>query len=71
MHSDWKEVSSGVLQGSVLNPVLFSLFINDLDRNLINEVLKFGDDRSTKVWGRVDNVENVRKMHEDLNRLSL
>ena len=69
VHSDWKEVSSGVPQGSILGPVLFSIFINDLDSNLINEVLKFADD--TKVWGRVDSVEDVSKMQEDLNRLGL
>ena len=69
MHSDWKEVSSGLPQGSILGPVLFSIFINDLDRNLMNEVLKFVDD--TKVWGRVDSVEDVSKMQEDLNRLGL
>src|SRR5437867_6276867 len=69
VHSDWKEVTSGVPQGSILGPILFSIFINDLERNLMNDVLKFADD--TKVWGKVDNVEDVSKMQEDLNRLGL
>ena len=35
----------------------------------MNDVLKFADD--TKVWRKVDNVEDVSKMPEDLNRICL
>jgi len=66
-YSEWKKVSSGVPQGSILGPVLFSIFINDLDRSLMNDVLKFADD--TKVWGRVDNAEDVSRLQEDLKTL--
>ena len=49
--SPWKEVASGVPQGSVLGPLLFLFFINDIDECASSRVLKFADD--TKVFRRL------------------
>ena len=64
--SNWKSVLSGVPQGSVLGPLLFLKYINDLEDNITSNVLKFGDD--TKVLRRV-NTNTDTHLQNDLDRL--
>ena len=67
--STWKEVLSGVPQGSVLGPILFLVFINDLDfvARLIAILKKFADD--TKLGQRVRTVEEARLLQKALDEL--
>ena len=60
-------VTSGNPQGSVLGPILFVIYINDLHANVKSQVKMFADD--TKLFTRVDVPNNHETMQNDLDEL--
>jgi hypothetical protein len=67
--SDWADVDSGVPQGSVLGPILFIIFINDIDdaADIIELLNKFADD--TKAGQTIRSPEDNIKLQTALNKL--
>ena len=65
--SSWSGITSGVPQGSILGPVLFLLFVNDMP-NIVESTAKlFADD--TKVYRPIDSLNDCNILQKDLNRL--
>jgi len=62
--SEWVKVTSGIPQGSVLGPILFLLFINDLPNNISSKIKIFADD--TKLY---NSSSNHLLLQSDLDRL--
>jgi len=65
--SDWRDVLSGVPQGSVLGPLLFLIYINDIDESVGGRILKFADD--TKVYNKMRSDEDIASLQSDLCNL--
>ena len=54
-------------QGSVLGPLLFLIYINDIGKGVASGLLKFADD--TKIFGVVANNDDIKKLQGDLINL--
>ena len=65
--STWVEVLSGVPQGSVLGPLLFICFINDMPDVVKSCVYMYADD--SKIFRRVDFMYEAESLQKDLDSL--
>ena len=65
--SSWRNVTSGIPQGSVLGPILFVLFVNDLPNNVISDVFMSAD--NTKLFREIVDQNDQNFIEEDLDIL--
>ena len=67
-YSEWVEVLSSVIQGSVLGGILFDIFIDDIDDVIIRALIKkFADD--TKLAMTIRNLLDAQEMQANLDRI--
>ena len=54
-------------QGSVLGPILFLVYINDLEEGVTGKILKFADD--TKLFRKVKEIGDKQNLQDDIDKL--
>ena len=69
MESNWGEIKAGVPQGSVLGPLLFLIYNNDIEEGIESHVKCFADD--TSLFSVVnDPVSSAVNLQHDLNLIT-
>ena len=68
--SKWKRIFAGVPQGSVLGPLFFLVYINDIVENINSEIKLFADD--TSLFSVVESsIRSANDLNRDLGRVRL
>ena len=65
--SSWADVTSGIPQGSVLGPMLFIIYINDMPTSVLSSIYLFADD--AKVYRNISSNDDPPTLQHDLQQL--
>ena len=67
--STWLPITSGVPQGSILGPILFLIYVNDLPDVVKTKAKMFADD--TKLYNEISSISDCMNLQDDLNSLAV
>ena len=68
VRSSYVEVTSGVPQGSVLGPILFLVYLNDINNAIKSQIKLFADD--SFIYGNIHNQNDQVILQNDLDTIS-
>ena len=66
-YSNWKRVTSGVPQGSVIAPIMFQIYVNDMQMGVTSYINLFADD--AKLFRVIESQNDCQQLQSDINRI--